>query len=149
MTGSSYGPDVIARAIAYPGTDHETAEALKLNRRTVSRWRALHRQNPTHYGTVVSTVVAVTLEDTLAQVRSVRDAALGEMLRRVTDPKTKAGELAAIFREVRDEAALLEGRATSHNLNVNADSEPPLTPEESEALHRFLRSVGGEDLADG
>lgn len=146
-----YGAEARARIIAHPGSDPETAVALEIPRRTVSAIRKAFREDPDAYGPTVRRLVEAAEGDTLELVREVRATTLREMLRRAKDPKTRAGELASIFREVRDEASLLEGRATSRTeASVTYDDTPELyqARQALDNLIRELRAATPEEIAE-
>ena len=141
-----YSPEIRAGVISHPATDAEAAEAFGIPRRTVSAIRAKYRTNPRCYGPIVRRLVDDATGDTLPLVRELRETSCREMLRRVKDPKTRAGELAAIFRETRDEVALREGRPTANtanlNLNLEANDTPDLTRDEWRAFRDLTQALG-------
>jgi hypothetical protein len=145
-----YAPETRARIITYPGSDAETATATSVPRRTVSAIRRAYRANPDAYGPTVRRFVEQAEGDSLDLVRRVRESTLREMLRRAEDPKTRAGELASIFREVRDEASLLEGRATVRTETTVIEE----TPEDYRAmalldqLIDFLRAATSDEIIE-
>lgn len=113
MRGTSLDEPTISRVLTGVGPHHAIASATGVPRRTVSRIIARFRANPDAFGPTVRRLVEDTDAATLDTLRDIQRAALAAMRRRVDDPRTKAGELAAIFREVRDETSLREGRATA------------------------------------
>jgi transcriptional regulator len=90
---------------------------------------------------VAQVVTRETRESVSAALWQVVAQGTEEAIRRIHDPKTKAGELAQLLRVAAEQHAMLTGQATS-NINVNAriagkgtSDEWQMTPEEVQARY--------------
>lgn len=86
---------------------------------------------------IAEVVETATREQVSASLWQVVSAGTTEALRRISDPATKAGELAQLIKVAADQYALLTGGVTdrTESLNVHAEVEPvPLLPEGRRAL---------------
>lgn len=127
----------VGRALAV-GTKKAATE-LGIPRRTLSSWL----QRPT---AEVQAAIASTRTDVAASFWAVVDAGTKAMLAKIGDPKTRAGELAAIVKTAVESHALLTGGATARtaNLNVNLEADPTsrwadnLTWEQGEAVRKSI-----------
>ena len=109
----------VGRALAI-GTK-KAAAVLDIPRRTLSSWL----QRPT---AAVQAAIASTRTDVAASFWAVVDAGTKAMLAKIGDPKTRAGELAAIVKTAVESHALLTGGATSRTASVNVNVVVPARP---------------------
>jgi transposase-like protein len=133
-----------ARAIAFVGDDHETATALGIPRRNVSRWRAEYRAGRHQEAAVIVERVHVSVAEEIADLRRLT---LERMREKMNDPHARLGEIVQAFRELDNAARLDEGSATARtaSMNVNATiTAADMSEEEQTQLRHYLEQVRAE-----
>lgn len=99
---------------------------------------------------VAEVVTATTREQVSARLWAVVSEGTEEAIRRIHDPKTKAGELAQIIRVAAEQHALLTGDVTARTATVEESRQPVLNWEQTENLRRYFEQIANasdEDLA--
>lgn len=143
----SYTEAQRAEAVALSMTIGTKAASAQLGipRRTLSSW--IKRPSDD-----VQAAIASTRTDVAASFWAVVDAGTKAMLAKIADPKTRAGELAAVVKTAVESHALLTGGATARTANVNVsvdatDAFDEMTWEEDVARRKAIIEL--KQLAEG
>lgn len=128
--------------LSVSGLNHkQIAERTGIPRRTVT---AILGRTP-----VVEVVTVATREQVSARLWEVVAAGTQEALRRIADPRTRAGELAQLLKVAAEQHALLVGDVTSRTEQI-AYEQPRLTYEQEQTLREWLDAIlaaSDDDLA--
>ena len=115
-------------------THAQIAQRTGIPRRTVT---AILGRTP-----VAEVVTSATREQVSAALWQVVAAGTEEALRRIRDPKTRAGEIAALIKVAAEQHALLTGDVTGRWEQV-AQEKPPLDWEQERQLRQFIDAIEG------
>ena len=122
MTRHEYSDAERAEAVALALSIGPKAAAKRgtVPERTLYRWMAEVR---TDDGRAARVIPVETRQEVAAALWEVVAAGTAEALRRIADPKTRAGELAQLLKVAAEQHALLAGGATSRNENINLNAD--------------------------
>lgn len=127
------------------------------------RQREIARRTGIHYRTVsrilarpesaaaVRILTEATRQDVASALWEVVAAGSAEALRRIQDPKTRAGELAQLLKVAAEQHALLTGGATARNENLNLNAEVGISDTDRAIALEWLDTIqdaSDEELAE-
>lgn len=147
MNNRQYTPAQRQEAVALSLTigQRQAAHQLGIPQRTLSDW-----QRGTRHPELQAVVVASNA-DVAERLWRVIDTASSEMERRVTDPKSRLGDVARSLEIAMQAHQLITGGPTSNSHNVNVNLAPGVNPESGLTWdeERDLADWLDQKLADG
>jgi transposase-like protein len=144
MSARTYSEAERAEAVALAAAigPVKAARQLIIPRRTVSSW--MHKP-------AASPIIAAAEANIADMLRTAHSTALASVMVGLRDPKARLSDRARALEVLGEQLALAEGRATSHNLNVNANAPPfpdALDDHERRDLADWLDAVNHASDAD-
>ena len=129
-----YSMEQRAEAVALAASVGSTkaSEVLGIPQRTISDWTRMP---------AASEVIAQAERTIADRLREAHSVALDAVLEGVQDPAARLADKARALEVLGQQLALAEGRATSHNLNVNATVLPTMDEDERIRLRRVLEAA--------